>query len=1160
MKGWLREMRNLAGIIGCCVLGLGLPGGRAVAQDDALLRAAEARRTAMGMGAMEQPCIDKLFRAHRGKASPATILNADFESVGVGGGPNNWVTAGIPALRTEAIEGGGTNHYARINRVSYYGQLITPPVPAWQTFTVGARVRAEYGEVRPALYFEGATAQVVTLRFRFVSRSGVAPQDWGPMYASYTRQPDEGFFGFIVRTAADVSWADMDDLFVVTEEIGNGGFEADESGADPRVRWTLTGDASLTMAEPLEGTTSLSLGSGARAERLVAHTPYVAEYFLAGRCDGELQVSEARLTSGGDAAEPVYTQSVTPGVGGKFLIPSIPLSTDAEAAVVAVENTGGADVRVDELSRGWACVWPRRFEPVANSPRPSTRLTAAWPGKLVAAEVAILDSNQVEQDRLTNGDLQHDGTSVWAEYDGGGLPAGNYTARFELESADGIIAVDRAFRIERPAAFPTRLDDLNFPEFARMPWMWLYPFTAETAAQVDTVDKIEGRLAAARDDGFNFFFIIAGYFQLPMVKEAAERVGVPYIVGSPEFWPLFREVYGNQTWEPGIATRELGGFDALLESELFRGIYLFDEPNTGGATMVQRVQGAALMMQAEGKYPAGMTFLSSGFASAGANFPIHSTYTYPIYHRQLSGTDSILDSLNIILPQIAEANTLGRDYWLGTQGFGHLGNNGVMTPEECTAQLGTGLVAGMRGYWPFLYTSLGPLASLRTHAYGETDRLVAYRHFNARVAALDDLLMALPQARSAPPQSNVFARVAQHPTGGPHALVANYHVDRPLQVTVQASASTRMINVETGAMTAEGTSHVALLPAGDWAIFRFENGATPTEFTGVTQAGSSAERPAAVAFTASLTTPADPRSLTIKPDGTAVAYVYDQNHRVSSIATGSIGTTLLDETNLAFLGYARYLDNTRLVLGSRWLGPRVYTQTGTIFSPLHTLLRESGNGVDLLLNGNEAWISENYWGVSRVDFSGVSGFTRVAHIFSSDNDFRSIHGPFADGSVVGVETVRGLIRLEESGGTITEERLTPTSAYEYATMSPGGRIAVGKLDRKLSVYDIGADGRIADETLVDDARLLEAGMTAWISEDVVAVADVRKGVRFYRVGADGYWRALGLWQPTQEPFIVECLAALPDGTVAAGLLPKRIVIGDASAVLSAGFEQGWVAE
>lgn len=789
------------------------------------------------------------------QAPPSDLPNTGFEAIEPSGQPSGWLLNGYPEIRSEP-DGPGTNHYARVNRYSYYAQVFSYPVPAWQTFTVAARVRAEFGAERPQLYWEGTNS--VTGEFRFLNnpRDSGAPTAWGPMYGSYTRQAGDQTYGFLINTQADVSWADFDDLLLVTEEITNGGFEDDESGLDPRARWTLTGDAEITATGALTGTLSMHLSDGDRAEELVAYTPDVVRYFLAGRASGPFLLEEKRLLSSGEPATSSFSAQVTPGLDQRFFVDPLPADDEARAAVVALAGTPAGPVVVDDITRGWAYAWPPSLAPVANSPRPTMRLAAAWPGNLDTAEIVLLDDEDVEQARLTT--LQQDGSSAWVDYDGGVLPAGVYTARFELTGLDGAtIAPERTFTIDRGPGFPARLDNFPTEGFVRMPWIWLYPFTEE--GELTSVEQVEGMLLPAKEDGFNFLWIAAREDQYPLIKEAATQVGLPYLIAPVDLWPLFRSVQGNRTWDPQIVLAQLNQFDVFQDSPLFAGIYLYDEPNVGGAAFTRRVMSASLEMQRDGEYPPGVVFLSPGATLQDADFPFFCTYSYPFTHSVLPPAESLLDEATMVEGHILQATAQGRDYWLGTQGYAMHQFSDVMRPAECSAQLGMGLALGMRGYFTFLYTTTGPLAGLRTQQYAETARLDAYRDFNARTAAIESLLLTLPQERTTPPQTNVFARTCLHPEGGTYAVVVNHHVDDLLTLTVTTDAETRMVNAESGAKTPEGTLHEVVMAPGQWAVYTFEDDAAPTNFVGQLQS----VRPVGAAPVAVITSFTTPRSAAI---------------------------------------------------------------------------------------------------------------------------------------------------------------------------------------------------------------------------------------------------------------------------------------------------------
>src|SRR5690606_35140274 len=160
-----------------------------------------------------------------------------------------------------------------------------------------------------------------------------------------------------VQAAQDVAWCDFDNVGFITEEIVWGDFEGLDQGP-----WSLSNGASTTNVAPIAGEASLRLPPGSEASLVVAHSPFTAEYFIAGSASDPCHLGVERLTGAGVTADGSTSSTVVlDGTGRFFLEP--PLSPNAEAARLYVQNTGSAGVLLDDLSRGWAYVFPKIFEP-----------------------------------------------------------------------------------------------------------------------------------------------------------------------------------------------------------------------------------------------------------------------------------------------------------------------------------------------------------------------------------------------------------------------------------------------------------------------------------------------------------------------------------------------------------------------------------------------------------------------------------------------------------------------------------------------------------------------------------------------------------------------------------------------------------------------------
>ncbi len=1086
------------------------------------------------------------------------IRNPGFENLDQDQNPADWTGVGKPGIRSEPDGNGGTNHFARVARNHFWAQTTLFPQPLWQSITIGVSVRTDFPQVLPRMDLE-TKGDPGVLDYTGFSRSEGPGSEWEPFFLSATRIEESNRFGLIPKTRHDAAWADYDDFYFLREGINNGGFEDPVETGRPEIDgWLLANGADRATSAPLSGAASLFLPPGGEASRLVAHSPNAVRYFIAGETDGPLLVEEQRLTSASNPGDGTTSKTVNLGGPGRFLL-ELSKSSGAEAARLLLRNEGASNVRADSLSRGWAYAWPRVFEPVENSPRPSVRLAAAWPGELESAEIQILDESQALRETLKLEDLQRDETSVWIDYTGAGLEAGGYTARFILsDEAGNQVLLEREFEKVIGPAYPTRPMAVRRLDYTRMPWIFLIPLTP--LDEFDSVDEMEAELELARDDGFNFFWLNLAQSQFEMAREAAERVGVPYVVYNPGFASNFENDIGNRTWTPDLVMDELSIFDPFLQSELFQGIYLFDEPNGRSEELVRRVREVMIMMERQDRYPPGYSFLNPNREVAGSDYNLVSSFEYPILRRSWTPRESVEWFVGRLEPHREYATSIRRDYWMGMQGFANYAPHFVPTPHETRAMLGLTLALGSRGYFAFIYDTIGGLSGPRGFQNEEKTRLSAFREFNSRVAAINNTVMMLETERSAPPQQDIIARVARAPNRDVYIYLVNVETEARIRAEMETEEATRLVNVETqdGLSGSPRTTHAIDLAPGDWALLRAEDQVSFTNVAGAVIDDQSPAETAMPDMIATLSAPHTFEYLSLRPDGSYLAGLGNGKLSVLSLLQDTLGRTVHQEDVLARSGGVRYLDNDFLFRGNREFGFRLLEQSGEDFSPVYTFEREFGGGRDILRDGNRLWSAQSFRGVARLDFSSQEDFTRSGQFFGSEFGFQTLAGPFENNALAAFAKVRGLYRLENTPEGLEGERLSGERRnYDKARLSPGGRLAAPALDQGALVIEFTPEGRIAREALIDDPKLVQAQAVAWPSDDTLAVADPRFGVRFYRLYEDGDWERLGLWQPAERPFIIEDLEALPDGTLAVSLLNNQLVLADTTPVILSGRQSGW---
>ncbi|CAN5364572.1 hypothetical protein BH09SUM1_BH09SUM1_26830 [soil metagenome] len=1081
---------------------------------------------------------EALRSLHSGPADPS------FEAA------TDWLAVGQPQVRSGGAYDG--NNYVHVGRSDLFYQNFQFSIPTWQSFTVGCATRGEFGEEVPNLFFDSAGTALQGITFHQVRGGSQPPNEWTPLLGTYTKSPGAETVAFFLNCRTELGWIDGDDFYFLFEFPSDGDFETTPSGREERDRWKLASGGAITTVSPIRGARSLTLPTGGSASRLLCRAPYTVDYFVTGLASAPVTVTEQPLDL--NAANVSAAVSATPALdgGGRFYLET-GLADGAQAARLTISNSAAGDVKVDDISRGWAYAWPKQFEPVANSPRPTTRLAASWPAELSTAQIAILDSTNTEVDRITT--PLRDNTTIWIEYDGGALPTGNYTAVFELgNGAGGTIAPRRPFRLVRGADFPDTLPADHPVGFQRMAWCFFNAGIPEST--VTTVEDAEAKLRTVRDDGFNFIFLYLMPEQFDVFREAADNVGVPYMLGSPFASVSIIPVMGNHTFDPGEYIDQLDLLSDFLGSPNLKSIYIQDEPSSFGIT--DRVRRSALLMERDGRFPPAYSFQNSTIPLGASDFPIVGTYNYP-WGRILTPSPQSLDGMvTDIQDDIDYARSQGRDYWLGVKAYGIADGDVTPTYAEATAQLGLGLALGEQGYFAFLYTTVNTLSGLRKIDFQELPLLVPYRDFNNRVAALDPLLMQLSRTRTAPTEQNVIARIAQGAGGTNYLFVLNPDVLNAATVTITTNSPSVMTNEESSAVTASQTVHVETLNAGDWKLYSFSGLATPIAVAAVAIPATSND--ALLVSNIRSFEPGDvPFALALSPNGEFVASDIQQNYRVYTAKEEGFGTLRASVFAKAGPGTMRYLDNATLSAGNQFYGARIFNQQqdGSLTDRLDFTFHTAG-GWDALLDGNRAWIAGLYFGVSTVDFTTPLDGVRSAHVFSEADIFTSVVGPADDGSIIAVETLLGPYRMETVGSAINAERLDTPSVYTVASRSPSGRrFAVGNFDRGASVYDLDETNQWRAESKITDPLLHNADETAWLSEDTLAVVDVREGIRFYRV-IDGDWRALGVWLPEARPFAIDSLATNTKGQIAIGTRSGKIIVGDASGAVLADRSDSWM--
>ncbi|MBI1290421.1 hypothetical protein GC173_04165 [bacterium] len=1045
-----------------------------------------------------------------------------------------------PALRTSAAPEGAA--YLQVQQQNYVAQRFLFDVPTWQSFTLRLRARPEFAGESPPVYLQSFGSSENTI---LVPRDGFpVGGEWQMVNVAYTRVPGATEVLLILRSRAADWWQGVDDLALLLEGLDNGGFEADAPGL-PAQAWQYVGGAGIIDDDSIAGVRALSLPPGSVARQEVAHSPYAIHYFLTGRGDGDVQVSELRRGRVDTPDDSATTATLLHLTGGERFLWEPGRSTTGNVATVGFENPGTGETRLDSLSRGWTLAWPEAFEPIENSPIPTVRLAAAWPGRMTAAEIDIVDDAGDVQRTLT--ELTRDGTSAWIEFDGDGLPAGDYIARFRLTGSDGDeIAPERRFVLRRGEPFPAEPTALNLSGFQSMPWMF-FDDGPEDAA-VTTAERAEEILRIAKEDGFTLPLIICPPQRLGLFVAAAEAVDTRFVLAAPAGWIPNPASFGNQTFDPEVYRQTLDAlYGPYLHDPRLAGIMLVDEVNLYNP-LPSYYNRAQVYLERLG-YPPGFTFLDGRTPTNGALAPVHTAhwygYAYGDYTRALEDQ------------QMPAARASGRQFWFGPAAWSQSTRALGAPPEASSIHLGTGLAMGADGYYAFLYTTLNYLGGIRTADFGETRRAPVYRDFNHRVAALAPLLSEFGTARERPAQQNVMARIARDNAGRAHAFIVNQYDQQELSVTVYTDSPGIVEDAETGAVV--DISQPLRFAVGQWRLLRFADGIEPTNFVGVPDA-IPARRPAGVRTLGSFSIPEGPtRAIAMSNDNRYVSVIAGSTWYLYDLAVGAT-PALRSSRFLSSPSWTStaFLDDRTVIQGSNNWGLEMYSiAANASVTRLMDRTRITAAGHDALrINDTDWWSTQSFIGASRLHFEpGDLVGERVAHLLPRHYGFLSLDGPLEDGSVISVDQVHGPYRLSFDGEQINAERLSNSSLWSVGSMSPGARrFAFGRWDRGVAVYTRQPDGSFTEE-IIDDIESDAPDQTAWLDDDTLIVDDRRFGLYFYRAVPDGGWTSLGVWESPAGP--PNALSVTPGGLIVTGSNDRVVYLLDPSPLMD-GHPSGWM--
>lgn len=1046
------------------------------------------------------------------------IPNGGFED-----GLTGWTTTNATVLHNGASPGGlapeGQNHLW-VNTDNNVSRIFDFDIPVWQSISIRFLTLVEFAGHSPPLYLQSNGTQP-DKQFTVPREPLPAGREWLPFNVAYTRLPDIVSFLLMFRSRTSGWWQGVDQVEVYFEGIRNSRFgEPIVEGGRGQV-WRLAGGAAITEEGALDGLTSLSLPPGGSARQMVAHTPYGVRYFVTGLAAGEgLVVGERRETRAAEIADGSTSQTMTLQNGQFLFLP--PHSPQGNIAEVQLLNGGPEPILVDRVSRGFTVVWPESFEPIENSTSPTTRFTAAWPGELASAVVEIVDGNGTTQ--LVLDEPSQDRDTITIEFDGAGLPAGEWTARFLLRAQDGFeVVINRPFILRRGDPFPLEVESILPDEFTAMPWIFVDDRPEEFP--INTVGQATQLLQQAADDGYNLVQILAPPQRLATFVEAAEIVDMPFLLYTPVGSLAALPVIGNQRFDPEKFRELLDFYYApFYNHPLCRGILLVDEPNLS-AVLPEYTQ-RSIRHLARAGYPVSWVTLSGDRGPNGINAAVTKAHRYGF------APTIIAEDYERFL--VSWASEKGRDFWFAPTAWGEIESSISHTPAQSSIMLGTGLAIGAMGTYTFLYRSLNQLHGLRSPLLEEGRQMATFRDFHWRARALSPLLREVGITRTKPPQQDIFVRLGRAANGDAIVFMVNLFDKQPAIATIQLDGEGSLTDAESGELIGEGSEFAVPLAAGEWRVFRL-GGAEAVGFNGTAVAVPPVRTPP-VQLVREMTTPdVNIHAIGLNPSGTRLSIIRGNSWRVHRIEEGNFGELIYTRFgNSPTLARTYWLDDARVYFGVDNSGFSVLNEqpAGSFAVEIDRTRVTTGGHTGIEIAPGEWWSSQSFIGLSRLRFAPGDTFgVRLDHLFPRQYGWVSLHGPFADDSIIGVCRVRGLSKFRFQDGRITEERLSTAWAFARGATSPrGDEISVGRRDQGLGIYTVHDDGMVSSVT-INDPELAIPELSEWIGPDAVAVIDRTFGVRFYRRESDGGWRSMGSWAvPGSLP---SALASTPDGRLLA---------------------------
>jgi hypothetical protein len=534
--------------------------------------------------------------------------------------------------------------------------------------------------------------------------------------------------------------------------------------------------------------------------------------------------------------------------------------------------------------------------------------------------------------------------------------------------------------------------------------------------------------------------------------------------------------------------------------------------------------------------------------------------TYP-YHLETfkNGTSEILRRIPLMNQQVREFDLLGRHTWFLPQGFvSRLYSDGYypVPPSMFSAQLAAIVMTGAKGTLPFFYSSEGgTMEGLRWPGLAPTPKLAPYLRFNQVIERIGPLLMQLdvPQVRPDVPFP-MAVTTANGPDGETYLFALNAdedttHTLRFDFVTEGQSPRFDLVGERTLGFNGQGQLEVPLEP-GDWAFFSI--GANAIE--SLSAAPAPADPPLSTIdfpVTHQLTvigindTPLSVREMEFNAAGDALAATVPFSYAPSPPQVYNLessGTVTRESGPFTWLAVKTGVTEDGLYsVASPFLGIELYPPGGFNSPPVASYKGYTGGGHEIVRAGETTWLTMDI-GIRTLQQQGDQ-FISTAVGWANRGSNLDLFGPFADGSVSMLVVNHGISNVKP--GHLHE------FAHQYeilnnvdrnAAINAKNLLAVPRHQRGVALIQLSETG-IPNLVANIAADAMDASAVAWVYDNLLAVADGYKSVRFYWV-FNNEATLVATWRPPLPDYFYMISMAVAEGSLAIGCHDGRVVVAD----------------